>query len=409
MRYYQYNDDWISHLESEFRSDLISTINALQFERIQKYPPPKLTGLPIGNEPRIISRFLRGESSQLDASAFSSLYRSFMTDNDRLIYRAFRQNEFLPRQKWATIIREQKVDLWLEHKCLAIDKDGFLQCQFSVVSIGGLIFAADPLNDHGKILEPEFLVEADGVENDGLTPFFHTYIGLDSLRMIEIMEGMPLPTMGRYLDCGPGSGGLLLYFSRRYSEAMGIDINPRAAILSQFNADLNGLTNIKTYCDNALELAVKYGRFDLISWNMPFIFMPDKDEKNYVDAFGGEMGIGLCLKFIKTLPEIMTDSSFACLSALAPITKSGENVLESRLADLLPSIGLDCKVQAVQIAVAHNPELWDFHHSYGLGKFESVYLQLTKGTGKLTRTEAPFSRKILDKMRERLYTQKFSK
>lgn len=407
MRYYRVSEDWATYLEGEFRTSLIAKLQSLSLNRLQKYPPPKVTGLPFGNETRILSRFVRGKSSQLDASALSGLYRSLMPSEVDLLYRAFRQNEFLARLEWSKILDEQEIDTWVEKKCLNKDKNGLFQCQFSVIGLDNLILATDPLKDHGRLWEPDFIVEGAG--NNGsndVQPFFHIYIGLDSLRMIEIMEQGPLPKNGRYLDCGPGSGGLLLYFGRTFDEAVGIDINPRAAALSQFNADLNGLTNTKVYCDDALKLENKYGRFDLVSWNLPFIFMPDDKVDRYIDAFGGELGIGLCLDFIQTLPAIMTDSGYACVAALAPITDKGENVLEARLRNILPTIGLDCEITVAQVSVADNKELWDFHRSYGLAKFESVYLGLKPGTGQLSRVEAPLGRKLVDRLREKLYRRR---
>lgn len=408
MRYYRYNEDWVTYLEGDFRSELIETLCGLSLARLQKYPPPKVAGLPFGNETRVLSRYLRGKSSQLDASAFSGVYRSMMSGELELLYRAFRQNDFLPRTEWLKILDEKTIDVWIDKKCLFSDPQGHLRCEFSVICLDDLLFVTDPLKDHGKLWEPDFIVENGSSAAEETRPFFHVYIGLDSLRMIEVMEQDRLPRTGRYLDCGPGSGSLLLYFSRRFDEAVGVDINARAAVLSEFNAELNGLPNVTAHCDDALKLAGKYGRFDLISWNLPFVFMPEDDRDRYIDAFGGELGIGLCLDFIRTLPGILTDTGVAYIAAVAPITSKGENVLEARLRGMLAEIGLDCDVQVTQVAVASTKELWEFHRSYGLSKFESVYLKLTPGTGKLTRTEAPRSRAVVDTMRETLYKRKFA-
>ena len=187
-----------------------------------------------------------------------------------------------------------------------------------------------------------------------------------------------------------------------------MDINPRAAVLAQFNADLNGLSNVTVHADDALALADKYGRFDLVSWNLPFIFMPEEDEDNFIDGFGGELGIGLCLKFIETLPGLLAQDGVACVAALAPILKTGENVLENRLRKLIGPIGLDSENRVDQLSVARTRELWHFHQSRGLSKFESVYLRLTPGSGRLTRIEAPFARRAVDRLREKMYTRKFA-
>lgn len=409
MRYYRYSEDWVTYLDGEFRSALINTLRGLDLTRLQKYPPPKVAGLPFGNETRVFSRFLRGKSSQLDASAFYRVYRSAMPSEMDLLYGMFRENLFLPRALWLKVLDEETVELWIDKKCLHADATGSLRCEFSVICLDDLLLVTDPLKDHGPLWEPDFIVE-DGDRNgsEDVRPFFHVYIGLDSLRMIEVMEGGRLPSRGRYLDCGPGSGGLLLYFGRRYDQALGIDINPRAVVLSTFNAELNGLPDVKAECHDALDLAGNYGRFDLISWNLPFIFMPEDDRHNYIDAFGGELGIGLCLDFIRTLPAIMTDRCVAYIAALAPITLKGKNVLEARLGAMLTELRLDCDVQVAQVSVANSKELWDFHRSFGLDKFESVYLRLSPGEGNLTRTEVPFSRAIVDAMREKLYRRRFA-
>lgn len=406
MRFYRINQDWITHLVGNFREEILETLRGLDLVRFQKYPPPKINGLPLGNETRVLSRFLKGRSSQLDASAFSGLYRSRLSREEKILYSAFRQNDVLSCDVWASIIGENNLNRWIENKCLR-EKNGGLECQFSVVGLDGLVFAVDPMKDHGALWEPDFVSSA--ARDPDSVPFFHTYIGQDSLQMIEAIESR-VPRSGvRYLDCGPGSGGVLLYFARQFKEAIGIDINERAAKLAQFNADLNGLGNCKTYQGDALAFGDRYGKFDLITWNPPFIFMPEENQDDFIDGYGGgELGMGLCLKFIETLPDLLADGGIACVSPLAPILESGENVLETRLNELLPRLRMDCTLQVAQISLAHTRALWHFHRSNGIRKFESVYLYFTHGSGKLKRIEAGATRKIVDALREKLYERKFA-
>jgi methylase of polypeptide subunit release factors len=407
MRFYRVSEDWITYLDGEFRASILDTLRSLPATRLQKYPPPKLNGLPFGNETRVLSRFLKGQSSQLDPSALSGFYRSFQSPEDKLIYRAFRQNEPVTRAEWTELIGEN-VDQWLANKCLFETSDGLLKCLFSVVSLDGLIIAVDPLNDHGNTAEAEFVMEENVPDDDDVQPFYHTYIGLDSLQMIETMAANPLPSTGRFLDCGPGSGSILLYFARKYNEAVGIDINARAAKLAQFNADLNKIGQCKAYTDDAIASGGRYGKFDLVSWNLPFIFMPDEHKDDFIDGFGGEMGIGLCLQFLDTIPEILAEGGAACVAALSPILETGENILEERLKQKLGRLGLDCTIQITQISLAHTRDLWQFHQSHGIRKFESVYLHLRHGTGQMVRVEAPATRKIVDVFREKFYQRKFA-
>jgi methylase of polypeptide subunit release factors len=406
MRFYKVQDDWISHLDGEYRRVILATLHELKLSRLQRFAPPKIGGLPIGNEPRIASRFLKRQSLQLEPSAFSNFYSTRMSSDEARLYKAFRKNESLSKAEWQKIIGDEAFEKWVENKCLWETENGFY-CAFTVVSIDGLVFCVDPLNDHGIARNQEFVYTEIPQDNGTYEPFYHTYIGLDSLRMIEWMERERLPENGRYLDCGTGSGGLLLFFGRKFSEAVGLDINPRAAKLAKFNAKLNSMNNVTTFCGDAIDRSMDLGTFDLVSWNLPFIFMPDEHSDEFIDGFGGELGIGLCLKFVESLPPLLKRDGQACIAALAPILESGENVLESRLYKLLPELGLDCTIKVAQMSVAHTKELWDFHQQHNVRNFESVYLFLTLGTGKMTRVGSSGGRRMIDKVRETAYRRKY--
>ncbi len=413
MRYYRPSEDWIMNLKGAHREPFAATLRGLGLERLQKYPPPKIGGLPLGNETRILKRYLKGESSQLDASALSSFYLARADKRDKLLYSAFRRNDHLSREQWGEIIGVDRVDKWLRHKFLRETGEGNFVCKFSIVVLDGLLLLVDPLNDHGNphetvMLPEDFLPAANDKDIAG---FNHTYIGLDSLRQIEIMSESSLPVSGAYLDCGVGAGAILLSITKKargFGESIGIDINSRAAALAQFNAELNNLASVRVYEDDALKLGGRYGKFDLVSWNLPFLFFPEEYADSAVDAFGGEMGIGLCLDFIETVPGLLTENGVTCIAALSPILNSGENVLETKLKGRLERLGLDCTVRVAQVSVAHNKLMWDFHQSHNIRKFESVYLFLKHGSGKLERIEAGVTRRALDVVREKMYKRKFA-
>lgn len=407
MRFYRLKDDWVYHFSGKIRAEVKEILQSLSLEKLQKYPPPKLHGLPFGNETRILKRYLKNESSQLDASALSSIYRNFANKRESLLYRAFRSNEELSAETWAEIIGAENIEKWVDNKFLRRLENGNLRCIFTVIGLDNLILLTDSLNDHGgEILTigQDEIKESDG---DGIEEYHHTYIGQDSLRMIEIMRDKDAPKGGRFLDCGPGAGAILIYFARFFDEAVGVELNPRAAKLAKFNAELNNLENCQTYNDNALEIAGKYGTFDYISWNLPFIFMPEDWRDNSIDADGGDMGIGLCLAFIETMPKILAENGRSCIAALSPILNDDTNVLEKKLKEMLPKIGFDCTVTVSQISLADTKELWDYHQSFGIKKFESVYLDLRHGAGNLTRREMPAARKIVDSVREKLYRRRY--
>lgn len=411
MNYHRYSEDWITHLTGEYRSEALRVLRSLSLEKLQKFPPPKIGGLPVGNETRVLKRYVKGESSQLDASALSTVYRMFAAPREKLLNQAFRETKHLSQADWTEVFGDEATfQKWVENKLLRKTKENKFVCRFCIIALGDLIFAVDPLNDHGNqhesvVIPKEKLPEV--LDND-YKEFNHTYIGLDSLRMIEIMEENRLPNSGRYLDCGQGAGAILLYFARKFDESVGIDINSRSVKLADFNIELNELKSCSVHQDNALQLKDKYGKFDLISWNLPFLFAPESYKDEAIDSYGGEMGIGLCLDFIQTVPDILQENGIACIAALSPILQNGENVLETRLKALLPQLELNCTIVIAQISLAHSRELWEFHKSHGIRKFESVYLYLKSGKGNINRIEAPATRIALDAIREKMYQRKFA-
>ena len=411
MRFYRISDDWLTSLEGDFLAKFLELLKGLDLNRLQYYPPPKIGGLPFGNELRVLRRHFNGRGAQLDASALSRFYRLFASDKDALHYRAFRQNDKLSRDEWARIVGAGNVDEWVEKKFLRTTDDEQFICQFSVVGMDNLIFLIDPMNDHGNPVECVALEEGKYSKadiSDDIQPFYYAYMGLDSLQMIVNMKRYGLARGGRYLDCGPGAGGLLLYFAKYVDEAVGIDLNPRAVKLARINARLNDLWNVKTFQDDALDLGDRYGKFDLVSWNLPFLFLPDEEEDEALESFGGEMGIGICMRFLEQIPSLIRENGKACVAALAPCLNTGENVLEERLKPELSRLGLDCVFQVYQDTFAHTRDIWHFHQNAGIKKSEAVYLYLTHGTGKMHRVEAPAIRKAVDVLREKMYRRKFA-
>jgi methylase of polypeptide subunit release factors len=410
MKFYRVSEDWVTHLTAGFRVESCEALRALSLARIQKYPPPKLDGLPFGNEGRVFLRYVRGESSLLDASALSSIYRFSASAREKLLYRAFRQNDSLPLSDWVELIGERQVESWARNKLLRAIPGGTLRCRFAVIAMDGLLFIVDPLNDHGGEYEsvelPRDVVPSEA--DTGVQPFYRTYIGQDSLRMIEFARRLNLPRGGRYLDCGTGAGAILLSLSRRFDEAVGIEINPRAVNVAQFNAELNTLTNCSIYLDDALALGNRHGRFSLVTWNLPFMFFPETFRDFSIDGYGGDMGIEVCLRFIAQMPELLSERGECYLEAMSPILISGENLLEKRLAGMSGELKLDVDVHVAQSYWASTADLWEFHRSRSIRKFESVFLHIRRGSGKVRRIEAPASRRALDRVRERLYQKRRS-
>ncbi len=107
-------------------------------------------------------------------------------------------------------------------------------CRFRVISVDGLLLAANLLNDNGgEVHETVALPESTTPDNSDvdLLPFHRTYIGLDSLRQIEIMDRRIITGGKRYLDCGTGAGALMLYFSHPSTRRWGLTLTRIPSVL----------------------------------------------------------------------------------------------------------------------------------------------------------------------------------
>jgi SAM-dependent methyltransferase len=101
----------------------------------------------------------------------------------------------------------------------------------------------------------------------------------------------PLRPLARALDLGCGAGTGALVIAPRVARVVASDINPRALVLAQVNAQLNGVGNIEFRQGN-LFAPVAGEEFDLIMSQPPFIAMPagaTADTYLYGGARGDEL------------------------------------------------------------------------------------------------------------------------
>ena len=374
------SDDWISNLTGDFRDEFCSNIHSLSLNRLQKYPPSKSSGLPLGHEGRVLIRFLKGNSSQLDESAFSYFYRMFGSSRDKSLYSAFVDGEMLAQEDWIDLIGKDAFNIWIKNKLLREAKKGEIQCSFRVISINNMIFIVDPF----RVAFP-----------------YKIFIGQCTINIIEFISKYNINPGSRYLDVGSGSGAVLQHFSKYFKEAIGIDINPRAVSAAKMNIKLNEKTNCTIYDQDVFKAGSNYGSFDMITWNTPFVFFPEHKKESNLDGYGGHMGIELTLKFIKMLPELLAQKGTAYLLSSAPVLKDGTNVLEDSLEKLLKKIPLDISLHVIQLY--WRPEQQEMHDHYNITQFESVFIKINHGSGMLRRFNSSFARRIIDTFRGFMY------
>ncbi len=372
-------DDWLDAVTGEFRTALLDTVRALPIADVQRFPPPKPGRIPFGHELRVLGKFMSKGNALFDPSAFHRLYRSAAGPVQRLIYRAFLNSETLSDAEWTQLIGAENLDTWREKRLLREGEGGW-SCRFRLCPIGTVLLFGDA--ERPKLRR-------------------RVVIGQDSYNMVEFLRERRLGRFRRSLDVGPGSGVVLLNAARHSDEAVGVDINRRAVAISRLGAELNGIDHCTVHDADALEMGTRYGTFDLVTWNTPFVFMPDECRGAHLDAFGGHLGLELPLKFIEVLPELLAPDGVSYLGMSAPISRDGENLMERELERMAPELGLDIDNHVLQT-------YWhglyrEFHEAHGIVKNELVFLELRRGGGKLRRIERPVMRRVSDAAREIAY------
>ncbi len=378
--------DWTLCLDGAVGEGLAAALHALGLVDLQRYPPRRTEGLPLGHEVRILRRYFAGESSVLDPSGLAPLFFRQATPRQRALYDAFIGGAPASVKDWDTWIGDSARVSWIAEGLLVQRPFHLLQLSFRVIPLNGLLLVVDPLDVHFPR---------------------RVHIGQDSLNMVEFMSSLPNPRLGRMLDVGTGSGAILLSdASRRTGRThIGADINPRAVRAARFNTRINQL-----HCEivetDIFEAAEDMGNFDTVLWNLPLVFFPESDRLDNLDGYGGDMGIELTLRFLELLPALMTDDGIAVLGASAPVLESGSNVLELEVSKRLPQLGFDVSVHVVESSW-YGPPLWDFHRAHGIARFEAVMIVVESGTGRLTKLARPPGERLVDLVRGQLYRLKY--
>lgn len=372
--------DWTTSFdEAAFRDEFCRIIREWKVGALQRFPPPKSSGLPFGHELRIARRFLSGRSSLLDESGLSSAYRLLASERQRLVYRAVVLGEPLARAEWQALVGSAAVGPWTERGLLREEAGGRLAARFRVIALDDLLFVTDPLTESFPL---------------------RVHIGQDSLNMVEFVRPRVAGRTGLSLDVGPGTGVLLIALGRGRESGLGVDINPRAMRVATLNAHLNGAHHCRVVNRDIFQADLGE-KFDLVTWNTPFMFMPESWAERSVDGYGGHLGIEISLRFVERLPHLLRDDGAAYVLSAAPQMTDGTNRLDDELRARVKALGLDVVGHVLQTFWV--PELRDFYHQHGVKRFESIMLEVTRGAGSYGRREMPAGQVVVDRARRFLY------
>jgi methylase of polypeptide subunit release factors len=164
------------------------------------------------------------------------------------------------------------------------------------------------------------------------------WIGLDSRHLAYCTSRRPFRNA---LDLCTGSGIHALLASAHTQRVLAVDINPRAACCTRFNAAVSGAANLEVVVADLFQGA-GCERFDLITANPPFVPSP-LDTLGFRD--GGRSGEDILKRIVAGLPQHLAPGGIAQI-----ITELGERddePLVLRLRQWLGGAAMDIHILRV--------------------------------------------------------------
>jgi hypothetical protein len=245
----------------------------------------------------------------------------------------------LPAEELERLFARSERDVLLRAGLLAVDETGRARARASLFPVDTrLIFS-----DHAW---PE-------LPHPGYTtvPYDQVmWVGLDSRHLARSTARRPFRTA---LDLCTGSGIHALLASTHTERVLAVDINPRAACCTRFNAQVWGAANLEVLVGDLFEPA-RGERFDLITANPPFVPSP-LDSLRFRD--GGRSGEDILKRIVAGLPQHLAPGGIAQI-----VTELGEREgepLAGRLRDWLSDAPIDIHIlrmgehTAMKYAIGH--------------------------------------------------------
>jgi methylase of polypeptide subunit release factors len=115
--------------------------------------------------------------------------------------------------------------------------------------------------------------------------------------------------VARALDLGSGAGIQAFLAASHADLVIGTDVSPRALAFAEFNARLNGITNVQWRAGSLYE-PVRNEVFDLIVSNPPFVISP---ESSFTFRDSGLPADTVSQQVIQGAGQRLTDGGFACI------------------------------------------------------------------------------------------------
>jgi carbamoyltransferase len=201
------------------------------------------------------------------------------------LIRLFLLQRALPRERVAALLGEDALNA-LAALCVLSPRGEAWASRIDLFCVEDLLIATD---HRYRLFDDGLLPEEDTV----------MYVGLDSRGLVHTAPRGPAR---RALDLCTGAGVQALSAARYAREVIGVDVNPRAIRFARFNAELNGVPNVRFLLGDLYE-AVPDQRFDVILANPPFVASPRADVR-FRD--GGRSGEDVLCRIIAGAPSALT-------------------------------------------------------------------------------------------------------
>ena len=137
------------------------------------------------------------------------------------------------------------------------------------------------------------------------------------------------------IGCGTGAGALLIAKANPQAEVLAVDINPKALVFTEVNAELAGLSNVHCHSSNVLNDVD--GEFDLIVANPPYM----KDAKKRAYRHGGDsLGADLSVRIVReSIERLSVGGSLLLYTGVAIV--NGEDPFLAAMHECLDNQKLD--------------------------------------------------------------------
>lgn len=294
-------------------------------------------------------RWLWGRCQNLSTAAFPLLYHRRLERRSPFTYHLyrlfFRHQEIVPE---AEVFPADLVECLARARILEV-REGRLRALVQVTPLWDRYFLSSiPGRSEGE----------------------YVYLGDDSALLGDLVRAEP-GSYRRALDLCTGCGVVALAAPSRFTEVLGVDINPTAVALARANAVLNGAGNVRFVQGDLWQAA--QGRWDLITANPPYLPLPG-EMAHLRHAYGGRRGIETTLAILGGLQEHLEEGGLCLLLSFSPVSRGRDLLLEEALSALGPEFSLDYRV--LEKVVVEN--LASYYTEKGITHFHAVRLKVRR-------------------------------